>query len=216
MLPRLYAIIDAQLCAQRGIAPVDQAQALVSAGCTLLQYRNKNQAQQGSARAMLTDALAIRSLAPPNIKLIMNDRADLCLAARFDGVHLGQDDLSITSARKLCPPPLVIGSSTHNADQLAVADATSADYIAIGPIFATSSKANPGPVVGLEGLRAIRNLTKKPMVAIGGISIENCRSVIDSGADSIALISALLPEACAADPAGSIRKRVEAFLEILR
>jgi len=108
---------------QRGITPVDQAQALISAGSTLIQYRNKSQGKQGSTRVMLADALAIRSLAPPHIKLIMNDRVDLCLAAGFDGVHLGQDDLSIISARKLYPPPLIIGLSTHNAEQFAVADA---------------------------------------------------------------------------------------------
>src|SRR6266481_2698583 len=94
MLPRLYAIIDAELCTQRGITPVDQAQALISAGSTLIQYRNKSQGKQGSARVTLADALAIRSLAPPHIKLIMNDRVDHCLAGGFDGVHLGQDDLS--------------------------------------------------------------------------------------------------------------------------
>jgi len=166
-------------------------------------------------REMLTDALAIRTFAPPHIKLIMNDRADLCLAARFDGVHLGQDDLSIDSARSLCKPPFIIGLSTHNADQLTLADATSADYVAIGPIFSTSSKENPDPVVGIEGLRAVRKLTKKSLVAIGGITLGNCSSVIDAGADSVAVISALLPDKNEADPVGSIQKRVEAFLRVL-
>jgi thiamine-phosphate pyrophosphorylase len=215
MLPRLYAIIDADLCVQRSITPVNHARALISAGCTLIQYRNKSQDKQGSTRTMLADALAIRNIGPPHVKLIMNDRADLCLAACFDGVHLGQDDLSITSSRKLCPTPLIIGLSTHNADQLVAADATSADYLAIGPIFTTSSKSNPDPNVGIEGLRTVRKLTMKPLVAIGGITLENCRAVIDSGADSVAVISALLPETAEADPAGSVQKRVEAFLRVL-
>src|SRR5271168_590202 len=189
VLPRLYVIIDADLCSQRGIAPVKYAKILFSYGCTLIQYRNKS----GNARQMLADALALRSFAPPSIKLIMNDRADLCLAARFYGVHLGQDDLSIDSARRICPEPMMVGVSTHNPQQVSIAEQTSSDYIAIGPVFPTSSKANPDPNIGLDGLRAARKLTKKPLVAIGGITLENCRAVIDAGADSVAIISALFP-----------------------
>lgn len=136
----------------------------------------------------------------------MNDRADLCLAADFDGVHVGQDDLSPESVRKIIGPNHCLGVSTHNPEQVRMADQTSADYIAIGPVFATSSKASPDPVVGLEGVRRARELTRKPLVAIGGITRANARSVIDAGADSVAVISDLLR-----DP----WKSAEEFLRIL-
>jgi thiamine-phosphate pyrophosphorylase len=136
----------------------------------------------------------------------MNDRADLCLAANFDGLHIGQDDLSPASARSIIGPDRWLGVSTHNTEQLAEADKTSADYLAIGPIFATRSKENPDPVVGLEGLRRARELTRKPLVAIGGITRSNAASVISAGADAVAVISDLL-----LDP----RKSAEEFLKLL-
>lgn len=142
-----------------------------------------------------------------SMRLIMNDRADLCLAADFDGVHVGQDDLSPDSVRKIIGPDRWLGVSTHNPEQLLGAELTSADYLAIGPVFATSSKENPDPVVGLEGVRRARELTRKPLVAIGGITRANARSVIDAGADSVAVISDLLREP---------RKSAEEFLRILR
>ncbi len=122
----------------------------------------------------------------------MNDRADLCLAAGFDGVHLGQDDLSPEGARKVIGTDLWLGVSTHNPEQLVQADQSTADYLAIGPVFSTRSKANPDPVIGLEGVRRARALTRKPLVAIGGITRENCRSVIEAGADAVAVISDLI------------------------
>ena len=136
----------------------------------------------------------------------MNDRADLCLAAEFDGLHVGQEDLSPEAARRVIGPDRWLGVSTHNPAQLAEADKTSADYLAIGPVFATSSKENPDPVVGLEGVRRARELTGKPLVAIGGITRANARSVIEAGADSVAVISDLLPH---------LRKSAEEFLRIL-
>jgi thiamine-phosphate pyrophosphorylase len=136
----------------------------------------------------------------------MNDRVDLCLAAEFDGIHLGQDDLSPESARKIIGSERWLGVSTHNPDQVAEADRRSADYIAIGPVSATRSKANPDPVIGLAGIRRARELTRKPLVAIGGITRLNCRSVIEAGADSVAVISDLVR-----DPG----KSAEEFLRIL-
>jgi thiamine-phosphate pyrophosphorylase len=136
----------------------------------------------------------------------MNDRADLCLAAGFDGVHVGQDDLSAEGARKIIGDKLRLGVSTHNPEQVAEADKTSADYLAIGPVFATSSKVNPDPVIGLEGIRRARALTRKPLVAIGGITRANCRSVIEAGADSVAVISDLVHEP---------GKSAEEFLRVL-
>jgi thiamine-phosphate pyrophosphorylase len=138
---------------------------------------------------------------------MMNDRADLCLAAGFDGVHVGQDDLSPESVRKIVGPGFWLGVSTHNPAQLQSAEATSADYIAVGPVFSTSGKHKPDPVVGLEGVRRARELTRKPLVAIGGITRENAASVIEAGADSVAVISDLLREP---------RKSAEEFFRILR
>jgi thiamine-phosphate pyrophosphorylase len=201
MLPRLYPIVDAS-CFREYAALFAASEDLAAAGCTLLQYRDKS----GNARQMLDQARELRARLGPSIKLIMNDRADLCLAADFDGLHIGQDDLSPESARRIIGPDRRLGVSTHNPEQLAEADKTSADYLAIGPVFATASKANPDPVVGLEGLRRARELTCKPLVAIGGITRSNARSVIDAGADSVAVISDLLR-----DP----RKSAEEFLKVL-
>jgi len=136
----------------------------------------------------------------------MNDRADLCLAAEFDGIHIGQDDLSPEGARAILGPNRWLGVSTHNPEQLREADLTSADYLAIGPVFATTSKEKPDPVVGLEGVRRARNLTHKPLVAIGGITRTNAASVIEAGADSVAVISDVTK-----DP----RKSAEEFFRIL-
>jgi thiamine-phosphate pyrophosphorylase len=201
-LPRLYAILDPS-CFSDPAAMFIAAEALTAAGVTLLQYRNKS----GNARQMLEDSRDLKRLIGSRVKLIMNDRADLCLAAGFDGLHLGQDDLSADAARKIIGPVCGLGISTHNPEQLAQADQTSADYLAIGPVFTTQSKANPDPVVGLGGVRRARELTRKPLVAIGGITRVNARSVIDAGADSVAVISDLLR-----DP----RKSAEAFFEVLR
>jgi thiamine-phosphate pyrophosphorylase len=200
-IPHLYAILDAaalletdQLCAF--------AEELIRGGCTLLQYRNKS----GSARAMLEQALELRRRVGGRARLFMNDRADLCLAAGFDGLHVGQEDLSPEGARRVIGPNLFLGVSTHNDDQLRGADSTSADYLAIGPVFSTVSKENPDPVVGLEGVRRARQLTRKPLVAIGGITQANARSVRDAGADAVAVISDLLREP---------RKSAEEFFRVL-
>jgi thiamine-phosphate pyrophosphorylase len=202
LLPRLYPILDAA-CFADAAAMFTAAAELAAAGLTLLQYRNK----ADNARQMLDQARELKRQLGDRVKLIMNDRADLCLAAGFDGLHVGQDDLSPESARLIVGNERWLGVSTHNSEQLAEADKTSADYLAIGPIFATSSKANPDPVVGLEELHRAREVTRKPLVAIGGITRANARSVIDAGADSVAVISDLL-----LDP----RKSAEEFLRLLR
>lgn len=185
-LPRLYAIVDTAQAPD----PVAFAEQLFAGGVRLLQLRDKRE----QPRRTLSIAREIRRIAPKDARLIMNDRADLCLAARFHGVHVGQDDLSVDGARRVCPQPLLIGVSTHNLEQVRAAAASDADYIAVGPVFATASKEIPDPIVGLELVSEGRKLTKKPLVAIGGITIENCRSAIDAGADSVAVISALTRE----------------------
>ncbi len=175
---------------------------LGAAGVTLIQYRNKS----GNARQMLDNARELKLLLGNSVKLTMNDRADLALVAGFDGVHVGQDDLSPEGAHKIIGDTIWLGVSTHNSEQVRVADQTSADYIAVGPVFATGSKVNPDPIIGLEGVLRARELTRKPLVAIGGITRANCRSVIEAGADSVAVISDLLREP---------GKSAEAFLRIL-
>jgi thiamine-phosphate pyrophosphorylase len=141
------------------------------------------------------------------VRLILNDRADLCLAAEFDGVHVGQEDLSAESVRGIIGAGRWLGVSTHNPVQMVESNRSSADYVAIGPVFSTSSKAKPDPVVGLEGVRRARGLTRKPLVAIGGITRQNAAAVILAGADSVAVISDLLREP---------RKSAEEFFRILR
>jgi thiamine-phosphate pyrophosphorylase len=201
-LPRLYAIIDssAHRSTQDLLAYADE---LAAAGCTLLQYRNKS----GNSRVMLEQARELKKHLGDSVRLVMNDRADLCLAAEFSGVHVGQEDLSPDSVRAIIGPERWLGVSTHNPEQLSEADRTPADYLAIGPVFATSSKERPDPVVGLEVVRRARQLTRKPLVAIGGITRANAASVIEAGADSVAVISDLLREP---------RKSAEEFFRILR
>jgi len=201
MLPRIYPIVDAaNFTSQRDL--LEFVRNLLACGATLIQYRNK----KGSARQILSDARNLRLAFAENVRWIMNDRADLCLAAGFDGVHLGQDDLSPERARNVVKEGKLVGISSHSVEQAIAADATTADYIAIGPIFSTTSKEQPDPVVGLEGLKKVRAATRKPLVAIGGITLANCRSVIDAGADSVAVISALLT---------SPAKTVEDFIRVL-
>ena len=207
LLPRLYAIVDAAFfpTSQAIFAFADE---LVAGGCTLLQYRNKG----GNPRLMLEQARELRrrcrtGVSDLHVRLIMNDRADLCLAAEFDGVHVGQDDLSPESVRGIIGAGRWLGVSTHNPEQMVEAERTSADYVAIGPVFSTSSKEKADPVVGIEGVRRARGLTQKPLVAIGGITRENAAAVIAAGADSVAVISDLLHEP---------RKSAEEFFRILR
>jgi thiamine-phosphate pyrophosphorylase len=200
-LPRLYAILDTSSFSDNE-ASFSTAEELLAGGATLLQYRNK----KGNAREMLAQARELKRRLGPSARLIMNDRADLCLAAEFDGVHVGQEDLSPEGVRKIIGARLWLGVSTHNTDQVKEADKTSADYIAIGPVFSTASKVNPDPVVGLAGVRKARSLTRKPLVAIGGINRANCLSVIEAGADSVAVISDLVRQP---------RKSAEEILSIL-
>jgi thiamine-phosphate pyrophosphorylase len=187
----LYAIIDAgsfRRVKDPGAAMVKFARALVKGGVRLIQYRNKT----GSGREMLEQARALKKAVGRKTLLIFNDRADLCLAAGLDGVHLGQEDLSPAAARRIIGKGRVLGVSTHNVRQVREADRSSADYIAIGPVFATTSKARPDPVVGLAGVRAARRATRKTLVAIGGITRANCRAVVGAGADGVAVLSGLL------------------------
>jgi thiamine-phosphate pyrophosphorylase len=199
-LPRLYVIVDADLV--RGSA-VEIAGQLMRAGLRLLQYRAKSL----PARSILETATQLAGLArTEGATFFVNDRPDLACLAGADGVHVGQDDLEVEQARRVIGADRWVGVSTHNREQFERAAATSADYVAIGPIFRTTSKTNPDPVVGTELIRQLRPLTKKPIVAIGGIALEQAAAVIQAGADSVAVISDILN---APDPAQRARKFLE-------
>jgi thiamine-phosphate pyrophosphorylase len=203
VLPRLYAIIDAEHLQGRPLEHV--CKTLLVAGVRLFQYRDK----QGSSRRIFE---SVERLLPmihaAGGRLIVNDRADVALVSGADGVHLGQDDLTVEEARRVLKPGQLVGYSTHNLEQLWQADASTADYLAFGPIFATGSKEKPDPTVGLEGLAGARQATSKPLVAIGGITVENARAVIEHGADAVAVIAGLLS-------APDIAARAQEFLEVL-
>jgi thiamine-phosphate pyrophosphorylase len=188
-LPRFYPILDAGLLLRAGLSVESFARELREAGIRFLQYRDKDAADE----VLLERATLLRRIFPPSdSRLILNDRVPLVLSAGYDGVHVGQDDLSPAEARALLGPEVIVGISTHGESQLVKAADSPVDYVAIGPVFATSSKQVPDPVVGLEGVRAARALTHKPLVAIGGITRANCAAVIEAGADSVAVISDLI------------------------
>jgi len=186
VLPRLYVILDAALLT---VPETECARELADAGVRLLQYRNK----RASARALSESSIEIVSLlAPLKVSVVVNDRADVAALAGANGVHVGQEDLGVGKARLVVGTEKLVGVSTHNLEQFQRAVASSADYIAVGPIFATGTKSDPDPVVGAEFIRKVRLLTDKPIVAIGGITLERAPELIDSGADSVAVISDIL------------------------
>ncbi len=202
-IPRLYAIIDAAQTGQRSALAIFDT--LVSAGVGLIQYRDK----EGSSRQLFDTSWQLAERARKRrATFVVNDRADVALAAGADGVHLGQDDLPLELARRVVNPGAIVGWSTHSIEQVEKADRSSADYIGFGPVFPTESKQRPGPTVGLEGLCAARKATRKPLVAIGGITLENARAVIEAGADAVAVISDLLKHP-------DIAKRAKEFLRVL-
>jgi thiamine-phosphate pyrophosphorylase len=190
ILPRLYPILDAGLLLRSGLSIEGFARELREAGVRFLQYRDK----EAPDEVLLERAAMLRRIFPPSDScLILNDRVSLLLSSGYDGLHVGQEDLPPAAARALVGPDVLIGVSTHGERQLLSAASGPADYVAIGPVFATLSKAVPDPVVGLEGVRVARALTIKPLVAIGGIARSNCAAVLEAGADSVAVISDLIP-----------------------
>ena len=202
-IPRLYAIIDPARLGGR--LPVAAARELISAGVWLIQFRDKH----ASSRQLYETCAELQVLLhDAGCSLIVNDRADVARAVHADGVHLGQTDLPVEMARRVLAAGQWIGCSTHSQQQVVEADGTTADYIAFGPIFPTASKDNPDPVVGLEGLRQARRVTRKPLVAIGGINLQNAREVLAAGADSVAVIGGLLD-------APDLGERVREFLALL-
>ena len=201
MFPSLYAILDPSLIQQ---PVVTFAKTLSDAGVRLFQLRDK----RASSRQIFAEASELASaLAPLDARLILNDRPDIAAIVRAGGVHVGQEDLSVEAARRICGPQCWVGVSTHDLQQLREADGTSADYIAVGPVFPTATKENPDPVVGIDFLREARKLTRKPLVAIGGITVESAPDVFRAGADSVAVIRDLL---LASDPAARAREYLAA------
>jgi thiamine-phosphate pyrophosphorylase len=189
-LSGLYIILDPSICPARSLVEVLTAAA--EAGASLFQYRNK----AAPMKEAYVEALALRQAAArAGVLFIVNDRCDLAVAVDADGVHLGQGDLPLNLARKVMGPNKLIGISTHNPDQVREATAGKPDYLGFGPIFKPGSKQDHEPVVGLEGLRAVRPLTSLPVFAIGGIQLEQVREVMRARADGVAVISAILKAA---------------------
>jgi thiamine-phosphate pyrophosphorylase len=214
--PALYPILDAELVL-RGVADAGERRAmlqrlvweLAEAGVEILQYRNKRDADA----VVMEDAQAMRDVVgnvrPVPMRLILNDRASLVATARWDGVHLGQEDLSPQQARLLVGDGAVVGLSTHNEGQVRAADQEPVGYIAVGPVFATATKTDPSPVIGLNGVRRARQLTDKPLIAIGGITLESAAAVHEAGADSVAVIAAIFGPG--RQPAQAARDFLEIF-----
>jgi thiamine-phosphate pyrophosphorylase len=185
MFPSLYAVLDATLAGEQTV-PIARALAASSVG--IIQYRNKN----GSARVVFEACTELAGILRGRSRFIVNDRADVAMLCGADGVHVGQEDIDVEDARGVCGSERWVGVSTHNIAQLRSAIETSSDYIAVGPIFPTPSKENPDPVVGVDFICQARRMTSKPLVAIGGITLENAAEVYRAGADSIAVIRDLI------------------------
>jgi thiamine-phosphate pyrophosphorylase len=201
-LAKVYPILDAESLARRGVALETAAAAFLEGGAGILQIRQKGHWGREFFEAARQVA---RMCGEAGVDLIVNDRADFALLLGV-GLHIGQDDLSPRDARRLMGPDATIGFSSHNAAQLSVAGGEPVDYVALGPVFATGSKRNPDPVIGVEEIRRARGLVEKPLVAIGGITLENAGEVWRAGADSVAVIGGLLPEPATAQ---SLRERME-------
>ena len=204
ILPRFYPILDTMISVRRGIDPVNAAAQILEGGAKILQFRHKGFLSREAFTWLEEIAKLARSA---NATLVVNDRADL--AKLFGaGLHLGQDDLLPSIARRVVGPDTIVGYSTHNEAQLRAACAEPADYLALGPIFGTVTKENPDPTVGLDELRRLRPISNRPLVAIGGITRTNALQVLEAGADSVAVIGDLFPED------GKIRARTEEWLRV--
>ena len=208
-LPRVYPILDSESLARRGISLVTCAAAFLEGGAAILQIRHKGQWD----RAFFEQAKPVAGLArQAGAALIVNDRADFALLLDA-GLHVGQEDLEPRDARRLLGPDAEIGYSSHGGAQLVAAAAEPVDYVAIGPIFATASKHDPDPAVGVDEVRRSRPLLALPLVAIGGITLENALDVLRAGADSVAVIAGLLPDPTTPQ---ALRQRMEEWQRMVR
>jgi thiamine-phosphate pyrophosphorylase len=206
MLPSFYPILDPEIALRRGVDPIAAAEQILEGGAAILQFRHKG----FFSREVFAQLERVAELCrDARVPFVVNDRADLA-ALTGAALHLGQDDLPPTAARKIVGPKTLIGFSTHNESQLRAAAAEPADYLALGPIFGTSSKNNPDPVVGLDELRRLRPLTDRPLVAIGGITRANAQSVLAAGANSVAIIGDLFAET------NNVRARTQEWVSLTR
>jgi thiamine-phosphate pyrophosphorylase len=201
-LPRLYPITDARLT---GLTHAEQVERLAAGGATFVQLREKVAPPREFYEAALKAVQVARAL---GVRIIINDRLDIAIAVDADGVHLGQDDLPPARARALIGANRIVGYSTHNVEQAIEADSTPVDYIAVGPVFQTTTKANPDPVVGPELIGELKTRLTKPLVAIGGITLNTAPAVIAAGADSVAVIADLYAT-------GDIAARTREYLDRL-
>ncbi len=203
MLPRLYAILDPSKL--KGISELDATRRLLEAGVKLIQYRDKH----ASSRKLCMTAMRLAEIVnDAGGRLIVNDRLDITLLAKASGIHLGQEDMPVESARSFLGETAMIGLSTHTLRQVEEGEKTSANYLAFGPIFPTSSKEQPDGVVGLKGMEKVLEVATKPLVAIGGITLDNATEVLAAGADSVAVIQDLIG-------IEDIGKRAGRYLQIL-
>ena len=208
-LPRLYPILDTALLAKRGFPVLGAAEAMLEGGAQILQYRHKGH----FSRCVYGQAQRVCELCRRfGAAFVVNDRADMARLLEA-GLHVGQEDLPPAAARRILGPDGLLGFSTHNEAQLRAAEAEPVDYVALGPIFGTTSKERADPVVGLERLREWRRLTTRPLVAIGGITRENAAEVLAAGADAAAVISDLVPDPCTNT---ALRERIEEWKRIVR
>jgi thiamine-phosphate pyrophosphorylase len=188
-LPKIYPITDSRLTK---LTHVEQVQKLIDGGAQIVQLRDKYASPKDFYESAKEALLIARK---QNVKILINDRVDIALALRADGVHLGQDDLPPEHARVILGERAIIGFSTHNLEQAVNAARLPINYLAIGPVYATRTKENPEQIIGIEGVKKVREaIGDFPLVAIGGINSENFRAVLDAGASSVAIISGLLSD----------------------
>lgn len=206
-LPRVYPILDTATLDRLKIPPIQAAAALLEGHARILQFRHKT----FWSREIFAQANEIAALCrSAGALFVVNDRADYA-GLLHAGLHLGQEDLIPTDARRVIGPDAIIGFSTHNPDQMRAAQSEPVDYLAFGPVFPTASKERPDPTVGIEGLRTVRTLTTKPLVAIGGITRDNASICWTAGADSVAVIADLFPTPCTPQ---TIRARMAEWLSL--
>ncbi|HET6862681.1 MAG TPA: thiamine phosphate synthase [Pyrinomonadaceae bacterium] len=203
-IPPLYPLTDTELS---GLSHAEQVRRLAAGGATFIQLREKRM----SGRSFYEEAKQALEVGREfGAKILINDRVDICLALQADGVHLGQDDIHPVEARRLLGDHALIGYSTHNVKQALESMVFPVDYLAVGPIFGTTSKSKPDPEVGIEGLRQVKAVVGDiPLVAIGGITPSLAQSVLQAGADSVAMISALLV------PSDGLTQRTQQILQAL-
>lgn len=210
VLPRFYPIVDTALIRLRGFSAAAVAEEVLAAGARILQYRHKD----GWTQRDYDEAEQVNDLCrKADATFVLNDRADYAHLIGAAALHLGQDDLPAPAARKVVGDQVIIGFSTHNKRQLVFASDAPVEYLALGPVFATASKLKPDPVLGLDGFRQLRSLAKKPLAAIGGITLANAAAVLEAGADSVAILSGILPEG---ENRNGVRAAAQAWIALTR